>query len=97
MIERAELNNLSRTEPVRAVIQPKENSLEKTDKPFVAELKEKLHGKKKKKEKEKDEIIIHEEQDQNGRQEKDENEEEIKNQSPVPSDGLRGIKIDLIA
>ena len=94
MIERTELN---RTEPVREVMQPKENSLEKTDKPFVAELKEKLEGKKKKKEKEKDEIIIHEEEDQDGREEKDESEQEIKDQSPAPSDGHRGREIDLIA
>jgi len=96
MIERVELNNLNHPEPVRQVGQPRENSLQKTDKPFVAELEEKLGDRKKKKEKEKDEIILH------GEEEKDEENQTLQNeedeQNPAPStDGQKGQKIDLIA
>ncbi|MEE9554258.1 MAG: hypothetical protein V3W18_08175 [candidate division Zixibacteria bacterium] len=96
MIERVDLN---RTEPVREVTQPRENSLDKTDKPFVAELKEKISEKKKKKEKKKDEIILHDEKaspDEDNSNENEPKTEEKQEPSP-PTDGLKGNQIDLLA
>lgn len=99
MIERVELNNLSRTEPVREVTQPRENSLEKTDKPFVAELREKISEKKKKKEKKKDEIILHDEQAPSAEEESKEDEPKTddKQEPSRSNDDSKGNQIDLLA
>ena len=99
MIERVDPNNLSRTEPVREVARPRESSLEKTDKPFVAELREKISEKKKKKEKKKDKIILHDEQAQSTEEENKEDEPKTeKQQEPSQSnDDSKGNQIDLLA
>lgn len=96
MIERTELSNLNRGEPIREVGQPRENSLEKTDKPFVAELKDRIGERKKRDKKKKDEIILRAEETS---EEKDENDQDKEDeQIPTPSpDGQKGNKIDLLA